>query len=137
MAPIEQPECRHALLVEDEILVALDIEEQLTNLGFTVIGPAARVADGLRLADEAPGLAIAVLDVNLAGESSWPIARLLKDRGTPFLFLTGYHCEHAGLPGDLAGTVICSKPVDIVALRAAIAATVAAHDPVSGRSVRD
>ena len=132
MAPIEQPEYRHALLVEDEILVALDIEEQLTSLGFAVIGPAARVADGLRLADEARGLAVAVLDVNLAGEASWPIARLLKDRGTPFLFLTGYHFGHAGLPADLAGAVICSKPVDIVALRAAIAATVAARQPIAG-----
>ncbi|MBK8211841.1 MAG: hypothetical protein IPK78_19770 [Rhodospirillales bacterium] len=65
-------------------------------------GPAARVADGLRLAGEARLLTIAVLDVNLAGEASWPIDRLLKARGTPFLVLTGYHADHPGLPADLA-----------------------------------
>lgn len=125
MAHIEPPECRYALLVEDEVLVALDIEEQLASLGFTVVGPAARVADGLRLADEARPLTIAVIDVSLGGEASWPIARLLKARGTPFLFLTGYHSEHADLPADLAEAVICSKPVDIVSLGRAIDTTMA------------
>jgi chemotaxis family two-component system sensor kinase Cph1 len=101
-----------ALLVEDELLVALSIVDVLTAIGFEVIGPAPRVKDALELIDQAPRLDIGILDVNLAGERSWPVARALRSNGVPFLFVTGYIEMHAALPEDLADSVLCSKPVE-------------------------
>lgn len=101
-----------ALLVEDEFLVALGIAELIEQAGFAVIGPAARVEQALALADAQPELAFAVLDVNLAGEKSWPVARRLGGRGVPFLFVSGYLPSHAGLPPDLAGATVLSKPLE-------------------------
>ena len=77
-----------ALLVEDESLVALLIEEMLQDLGFAV-EVAGRLDEGLARAAEGR-LSIAVLDVNLGGARSYPIADALSARGIPFLFATGY-----------------------------------------------
>ncbi len=77
------------LVVEDEPLVAMLVEDMLTDLGCTVLGPAMQLAEGLRLA-EAGEFDAAVLDINLNGGRSFPIADLLKVRGIPFLFATGY-----------------------------------------------
>ncbi|TGT57223.1 response regulator, partial [Mesorhizobium sp. M2E.F.Ca.ET.166.01.1.1] len=76
------------LVVEDTFLVALDLSDQLTESGCEVIGPAASVEQALKQLD---GIALdgAVLDVNLQGERSFPIAELLASRGIPFVFLTG------------------------------------------------
>jgi CheY-like chemotaxis protein len=77
------------LVVEDEPLVAMMVEDMLTDLGYTVVGPAMQLADGIRLA-ETTQLDAAVLDINLNGARSFPIADLLQARGIPFLFATGY-----------------------------------------------
>ena len=77
------------LVVEDEILVAMLIEDMLADLGFEVLGPAMRLDAALKMAlDESFDLA--VLDVNLANEQSFPVAQLLQERGIPFVFATGY-----------------------------------------------
>ena len=72
----------HVLVVEDAFLVALDLSDQLTDSGCDVIGPASSVKQALEKID---GVALdgAVLDVNLAGERSFPIAELLASRGIP------------------------------------------------------
>jgi CheY-like chemotaxis protein len=80
---------RKVLVVEDEPLVAMMIEDMLTDLGYTVVGPAMQLADGLRLAETAQFDA-AVLDINLNGVRSFPVADVLQARGIPFLFATGY-----------------------------------------------
>jgi len=77
------------LLVEDQALVALAFEGMLADLGCTVVGPFSMVATALRAARDQP-LDGAVLDVNLAGEQSFPVADLLQVRGVPFFFVTGY-----------------------------------------------
>ena len=77
------------LVEEDEPLVAMMVEDMLADLGCIVVGPAMQLAEGLRLAETAEFDA-AVLDVNLNGGRSFPIADMLKDRGIPFLFATGY-----------------------------------------------
>lgn len=80
---------RRILVVEDEPLVAMLVEDLLTEWGCEVIGPASTVAKGLRLV-EAGGLDGALLDVNLAGEEVYPVADALVAAGTPFVFVTGY-----------------------------------------------
>jgi two-component SAPR family response regulator len=80
--------CR-ALLIEDEMLVAMLIEDALVEAGCKVVGPISRVADALRALDETE-IDFAVLDVNLGGETSYPIADALAARKVPFTFITGY-----------------------------------------------
>jgi CheY-like chemotaxis protein len=81
--------CR-VLVVEDEFLIALDIEQILAGLGCIVIGPAPSVARALALIDrEAPDFAI--LDVNLGRERSAPVAEALRARGVPFALATGHN----------------------------------------------
>lgn len=80
---------RKVLVVEDEPLVAMMVEDMLMDLGCVVIGPAMQLSEGLRLAETAE-VDAAVLDINLNGDRSFPIADLLEARGIPFLFATGY-----------------------------------------------
>jgi CheY-like chemotaxis protein len=109
-----------ALLVEDELLVSLHIVELVEDAGFNVVGPAARLADAVRLAQSEPHLVLGILDVNLAGEKSWPVARVLKAMRVPFVFVTGYFQAHADLPNDLDGAPFLSKPLDPLHFRRTI-----------------
>ena len=77
------------LLVEDEGLVALMIEDMLDELGFEVVASAAHVSKACELASAA-SFDLGLLDVNLAGEFVFPVARILRARNIPFLFSTGY-----------------------------------------------
>jgi len=103
------------LVVEDDALIALDIARQLTDAGLQVVGPAISVAKARRLIEET-GCDVAVLDVNLGNETSEPIARDLRARGTPFVVLSGYASEQH--PPGLHGAPVLSKPArpgDLVA----------------------
>jgi DNA-binding NarL/FixJ family response regulator len=81
------------LIVEDETLLALDLEMTLAANGCTVVGPSGTIGSAVASIDAlAPDAAI--LDLNLNGESSVAVADTLADRGVPFLFLTGYDREH-------------------------------------------
>ena len=95
------------LVVEDEALIALDIADQLTHAGFQVIGPAASVAKALKLITDV-GCDIAVLDVNLRDETAGAVARELRLKRTPFLFLSAVSKDQ--LPSDFHGEVLLSKP---------------------------
>ena len=105
------------LVVEDEALVAMLIEDMLIELGFEIIGPAMRLESALRMAmDESFDLA--VLDVNLANEQSFPVANVLQDRGIPFLFATGYGLR--GLDERYKQIVTLQKPFESQQLADAI-----------------
>jgi DNA-binding response OmpR family regulator len=77
------------LIVEDEMIIALEIESMLRALGCEVVGPVGTLKSALRLA-HTEALDAAVLDVNLHGEKVFPVADELQARGIPFLFATGY-----------------------------------------------
>lgn len=77
------------LVVEDAFLVAIDICAQLEDCGCRVIGPAGRLGKALDLARKEP-LDGALLDLNLAGDLSFPVAAALDARNIPYVFLTGY-----------------------------------------------
>ena len=77
------------LLVEDEMLVVWLLEDMLADLGCAVVGPASSVNQALAMID-AEAIDAAVLDVNLNGQMSYPIADALAARGVPFVFSTGY-----------------------------------------------
>ena len=95
------------LIVEDEMLVAMLVEDMLIDMGFHVVGPAYRLSDGLRLAEREP-IDLAVLDVNLNGARSFPVAAILAGRGIPFVFATGY--GSTGVEAEFPGVPVVSKP---------------------------
>jgi DNA-binding NtrC family response regulator len=76
------------LVVDDEMIIALDIESALAEAGAVVIGPASDVAEALALVTRET-LSAAVLDVRLGGGTVEPIAEALFDRGVPFVFYSG------------------------------------------------
>jgi len=77
------------LIVEDEPIVAMCLEDILETLGCAIVGPAGRLSEGLILAESAT-IGAAILDINLGGERSTPIAAALQLRGVPFAFASGY-----------------------------------------------
>jgi CheY-like chemotaxis protein len=105
------------LIVEDEMLVAMNIEDMLLDLGHEVVGIASRLSAALELAQDAT-FDIAMLDVNLAGENSASVADLLSERSVPFLFATGYGLQ--GLEERYRGHVVLQKPFRAQELQLAI-----------------
>lgn len=95
------------LVVEDEALVAMMIEDALTDLGCEVVGPFSSIESGMTAVQHAQ-LDGAFLDVNLRGEFVYPIAEALAARGTPFIFVTGYGA--AGVDPRFRGTPVLTKP---------------------------
>jgi len=87
---------KRILVVEDEAMVAMLIEDMLNDLGCDVVGPAMRIEHALQLAETA-ALDAAILDINLGGVRSDPVANILDRRRVPTLFATGY--GQAGRPG--------------------------------------
>ena len=77
------------LLVEDEALTAIAMAQTVEAAGYKVLGPVGRVQDAIDLVQTRPDAA--VLDVNLLGQPSFPIAKILDSMGVPFLFCTGYN----------------------------------------------
>jgi len=84
--------CRRVLLVEDEALVAMMIQECLTEYGHSVVGPIGRASDALAAAKQGEFDA-AILDINLSDGMAYPVAEILSQRGVPFAFVTGYEAD--------------------------------------------
>jgi DNA-binding response OmpR family regulator len=95
------------LVVEDESLLAETLCDLMQDAGCEPIGPAATVAAALRLIDQG-SIDVAVLDIRLLSEMSFPVAYALRRRGIPLLFLTSY--EQRRLPKDLGDAIVVEKP---------------------------
>ncbi|WP_082532265.1 MULTISPECIES: GAF domain-containing protein [unclassified Phenylobacterium] len=107
------------LLVEDQVLVAMDVEETLRRLGARNVCASSSVADAdAALASFTPH--VAVLDFDLGVETSEVLADSLQARGVPFIFATGYG-EGASMPARFAHVPIVPKPISTAALAAKIA----------------
>jgi DNA-binding response OmpR family regulator len=112
---------RRVLIVEDEPAIGLALEDMVENLGWVVVGVAARVQQGLDLV-QACAPTFAILDVNLHGEQSYPIADALADSGVPYIFATGY--GDSAHPPRHRQVLTLTKPYSLQALQNAIAAAV-------------
>ena len=117
---------RRILVVEDEMLVLMNIEMALEDLGCTAISAAASIAEALALLDD-KSFDAAMLDVNLQGERSYPVAEALARRDIPFAFSTGYG-DH-GDRADFADRPVLRKPYLRCELVAVLGALVT-PDPV-------
>ncbi len=102
-------EPRKVLVVEDEALVAMLVEDALVDAGFGVMGPAATVDEAMALLSRERPDAV-VLDLNLAGETSTPVADVLAERGIPYVIATGYGAS--GLPAGHQDAMVLAKPYD-------------------------
>lgn len=106
---------RSAILVlEDDMLLAMDMEDHLTDLGFEVVGPFCRVSQALEAIPELD-LVGAVVDLNLNGEFSFPVIDCLKRHNVPVVVCSGY-AELPELRSKLGELPLLPKPWSPVGL---------------------
>lgn len=98
------------LLVEDELFIALDLQETIEEAGFRVVGPCATIVEAQAEIDRhAARFAVAVLDVRLADGAVFPAADRLHAAGVPLLFHSG-HADDAALRQRYPSAMVCPKP---------------------------
>jgi CheY-like chemotaxis protein len=108
---------RRVFLVEDEALIVMLVEDALADLGCVLAGVATRFDDALTKARELR-FDVAVLDVNLNGLRTFPIAEAIKTRGIAFVFATGYGAT--SVPDGLNAVPILQKPFALRELEQAL-----------------
>ncbi len=81
---------KKALLVEDEILLAILFEDMLSDMGMAVVGPYRTVKEAMGALDGGAEIDIALLDIDLGRETSASVADALIEKSVPFLFTTGF-----------------------------------------------
>ncbi|WP_072391328.1 response regulator [Hyphomicrobium sp. CS1GBMeth3] len=106
------------LIVEDDFIIALDLEDILRGLGVANVRTANNVTHALA-AITAATPQFGLIDVNLGGEKSFPVAERLIELGVPFVFTTGYG-DNFAFPPHLANARMVTKPYSVEAIRAAI-----------------
>jgi two-component SAPR family response regulator len=104
--------CR-ILVVEDEMLIALQVEEVLVKLGCDIVGPVGKLESALQLASEGK-IDAAVLDVSIRGGKVYSVAEQLLARGIPFVLASGY--GDWALPKALKNHPRIMKPFTATAL---------------------
>ena len=114
---------KRVLVVEDEMMIAMLLEDMLIDLGCEVVGIASRLDDALLRAQNT-AFDIAILDVNLNGQTSYAVADALVERGLPFVFATGY--GSGGLTPRYQHITTLQKPFQISDLIRALSDALAA-----------
>ncbi len=99
---------KRILLIEDEYLVALELQRELEDAGFAEVVHAASEREALQRLDEGHWDA-AIADANLNGRTSKAVGAALREQGIPFVVATGYGRE--SLPPELAEAPLLSKPI--------------------------
>jgi PAS domain S-box-containing protein len=123
--------CRRVLLVEDEALVAMMIQECLTEYGHSVVGPIGRAADALAAAKQGEFDA-AILDINLSDGMAYPVAEILSERGVPFAFVTGYEADT--VDERFSKVPVLQKPIERQMLQRLFVPNAGAATPFFGRA---
>jgi light-regulated signal transduction histidine kinase (bacteriophytochrome)/CheY-like chemotaxis protein len=107
----------NALVLEDNMIIALDAVDMLTALGAQHVSTASRVADAMRILDQGD-IEFALVDVNLGDEMSLPVVERCKAEGIPVFLATGYGAN-ADIVSQFPGIPVIRKPYKIEHLRAA------------------
>jgi CheY-like chemotaxis protein len=107
------------LVVDDEALIAMLIEDMLSDLGCQTVGPALELSEATDLAREAD-FDCAILDLNMHGETTYGVAEILRTRNIPFAFASGY--ANVDPAGGFETVPILSKPFTSRDIAAAIEA---------------
>ena len=117
-------------MVEDEFLVGMMAKKLLESLGAAVLGPYARLADGIAAA-KVERFDGALLDFNLAGELAEPLADFLIAHGVPFVFLTGY--QRDSIDRRYANVPLLQKPIEPESLERVLVSLLDAPAAAGGR----
>ena len=107
---------KRVFILEDEPIIAMTLEDMLEDMGCLLVGSAASLAEGARLA-RCVEADVAILDVNVNGERSDLVAEILRARAIPYLFATGYG---ASLSQTGKEAPIIGKPYDMRSLESAM-----------------
>jgi DNA-binding response OmpR family regulator len=110
------------LVVEDEPLIAMMLEDFLESLGHRVHATCESVSEAVKAVDSG-GFELAILDVNLKGESVWPVATRLREKQVPFVIATGGHVDPP--PAEFNSVPVIEKPYTIDRVNPAINAAFA------------
>ena len=105
---------KRIMIVEDEALVAMLLSESVAELGFSVVGPFSKAAAAIAGMKDTP-IDVAILDINLAGETVYPVASLLREQGIPYIFVTGYGSE--SIDPEFVDIPVLQKPIERERLR--------------------
>ncbi|RZJ98040.1 MAG: response regulator [Novosphingobium sp.] len=100
---------KRVLIVEDEAMVALELQYAFEDEGAEIVGPAQTLARALATVSQDHEIDVALLDVDLAGENIYPVADLLRQRGVPFAFHTG-HGSRSEIGALFPGATTFMKP---------------------------
>src|SRR5881394_3357449 len=100
-------------LVEDEVMIRMMVADMLEELGYKIAAEAGDITEAMRLA-QATEFDIAILDVNVNGKVISPVADVIKAKGCPFIFATGY--GSSGLPEQYRDRPALQKPFQIETL---------------------
>jgi CheY-like chemotaxis protein len=95
------------LLVEDEVIIRVMVADMLQELGCHLVGEAGRVKEAIDLVQKTE-FDIAIMDVNVHGEMTFPVAEAIKARNRPFMFATGYSAS--SLPIEFSDRPTLQKP---------------------------
>ncbi len=109
---------RKVLVVEDEMMIAMLIEDMLDEFGCRLVGPATSVPRALELIGN-QSIEVAILDLNLDGKDTYAIADALQRNNVPFIFATGY--GSAGLRQEYENRPVLQKPFQQKDLETALA----------------
>ena len=120
---------RRVLVVEDEMMIAMLIEDMLDEFGCKLVGPATNVPRALELIAK-ENVEIAVLDLNLGGEDTYAIAEALQQKNVPFIFATGY--GSTGVRQEYGNRRVLQKPFQARDLENALAEALARSNVVAG-----
>ena len=115
-------EARCILIVEDEPLIAMMLEDFLLSLGHEVRATCESVSEALKAVAVAD-FDLAILDVNLKGESVWPVATELREHNIPFIIASGGHVDPP--PAEFASVPMIDKPYTIDRVTPALEAALA------------
>lgn len=115
---------KRVLVVEDNPALAYDIDDALSDCGVLVLGPALTLLIGMDLLRESV-VDGAVLDIDLDGQLVWPLARELKKRHIPFVFVSA-DCG-SRLPADLCDSTCVPKPALSCNILFGVSEAMAAH----------
>jgi CheY-like chemotaxis protein len=120
---------RKVLVVEDEMMIAMLIEDMLDAFGCRLVGPATSVPRALELLDKEQ-VEVAVLDLNLDGKDTYAIADALRQKGVPFIFATGYGLT--GVRVEYENRPVLQKPFQARELETALVEALAGSNFVAG-----
>jgi DNA-binding response OmpR family regulator len=105
--------CR-ILVVEDEYFLADDVVQALTMSGAGIVGPFGELQEAADIVDGELTIDAAIIDINLRSEMVFPLARTLRARKIPFVFMSGY--DRSSIEEEFHDVRLLEKPLDVAAL---------------------